>query len=156
EDLHDVPAIGQRKPGVHAALLPAREQLPETLVHGVLRQSRQRVERVGVDHVAAGIPHQAPLEADLAERSALAVYGTGLRELLRKAWRTADTTGKRGLIDKQHVVDELLSGVLDRIDRRAGARPGARLRRRAGAPRGGGDSTLPTQARQEVGHVGLM
>jgi len=35
-------------------------------------------------------------------------------------------------------------------------RPGARLRRRAGAPRGGGDSTLPTQARQEVGHVGLM
>src|SRR5258705_10752494 len=74
EDVDDRLAVRERESGpIPRVLLLAGEDVPQALVDRRLRGRRQRVERGGVDQVAAGGLHQATGEIELVERAALSI-----------------------------------------------------------------------------------
>src|SRR5213076_1958060 len=98
-----LPIRERERRAVAIATLLAGEHLPHAPVDRILRSGRQRVERGGVDLVAARVLEQAALEIEIVQRASLRVARSRRGEALGEGRRSLHTIGERRFVDEEQV-----------------------------------------------------
>ena len=107
--------IAARERPIRSGGVRARQDIPQTSVDRLPGSCGQRVERVRIDHVAAGISEQPRLQIELPERSPLPVLRSSRRETFGEPRAAFDGAGQGCFVDEQHVVDEFAHDVVDAV-----------------------------------------
>src|ERR1700724_2526486 len=84
KDFDDRPTVIDREALVPRVLLAPGKNLPHAPVDRLLGFAWERIELRRVNHVAAGIAHQALVQVELPQRSALTVSRAARLELFRE------------------------------------------------------------------------
>src|SRR3954468_1430666 len=112
QNLDDRLPIRPRESRVPRACFVAREHGPQPPVDGLFRFGWQAVERRRVNHVAARMAKQTPAQVQITERAIPSIARSFEREPRRERRAAWNDGWKPSLVDKQHVVHELVDGGL--------------------------------------------
>src|SRR5262249_16298879 len=106
------PIFGGKMKIVFCGALTAQD-LPETLIHEILHCAGERIERPGIDLVAAWVAEQAGLQIEVAKGPAFRVARAARRKVARKGGSSLDRVGQTRLVLHEHVVHHLLGDAPD-------------------------------------------